>query len=42
MLVEAGALAGLLQQLSATSGSERLRYWVSPVKAEGHLPLPPG
>ncbi|HBO13986.1 MAG TPA: DUF3240 domain-containing protein [Halieaceae bacterium] len=42
VLVEAGALAGLLQQLSATSGSERLRYWVSPVKAEGHLPLPPG
>jgi hypothetical protein len=41
VLVEASALSALLEHLSATSGSERLRYWVFMIAAEGHLPLAP-
>ncbi|MEQ8264562.1 DUF3240 family protein [Pseudohaliea sp.] len=37
VLVEATALQPLLDRLSAAGGRERLRYWVSPVTAEGHL-----
>jgi len=40
VLVEATALQTLLDRLSAACGRERLRYWVSPVTAEGHLAGP--
>ncbi|KGE02775.1 DUF3240 family protein [Pseudohaliea rubra] len=40
VLVEALDLPPLLEHLSASCGRERLRYWVSRVTAEGHLPVP--
>ena len=41
VLVDAVELPPLLDRLSVACGRERLRYWVSWVTAEGHLPQAP-
>ena len=41
ILAEAPDLPPLLERLSTTCGRERLRYWVSRVFEEGHLPHSP-
>jgi len=42
VLADAVELPPLLDHLAAAAGRERLRYWVSPVTAQGHLAGPAG